>query len=176
MTDYQKLADLVLPNVSSDLSVWENKYPPRNLPEGAKVTRFAPSPTGLPHLGHVFTCNVDLRLAHQSGGVCFLRIEDTDAKRTVKDGVAKIVKMLGEFEIFFDEGPTLEGGEKGDYGSYTQSKRKALYQSCAKWLIEQGLPIRVFAPPRSSTTSAQNKKRQKYPHPAISVSGPAAVT
>lgn len=176
MTDYKKLADLVLPNVSSDLSVWENKYPPRNLPEGAKVTRFAPSPTGLPHLGNVFACIVSMRLAHQSGGVCFLRIEDTDAKRTVKDGVAKIVKMLGEFGIFFDEGPTLDSGEKGDYGSYTQSKRKALYQSCAKWLIEQGLAYPCFAPQRSSTTSVQNKRPPKCPRRVISVSGPAAVT
>ncbi|HOP11847.1 MAG TPA: glutamate--tRNA ligase [Oscillospiraceae bacterium] len=163
--DYQKLADLVMPNVNSDLSVWENQYPLRTLPEGAKVTRFAPSPTGLPHLGNVFTCNVDLRLAHQSGGVCFLRIEDTDAKRTVKDGVAKIVKMLGEFGIFFDEGPSLNGEEKGDYGPYTQSKRKALYQSCAKWLIEQGLAYPCFCSAEELNVIREKQKAANVPAP-----------
>ncbi len=163
--DFKKLADLVLPNVSSDLSVWETKYPPRNLPEGAKVTRFAPSPTGLPHLGNVFACIVSMRLAHQSGGVCFLRIEDTDAKRTVKDGVAKIVKMLGEFGIHFDEGPTIDGKEKGHYGSYTQSKRKALYQSCAKWLIEQGFAYPCFCTAEELNDIRAKQKAAKVPAP-----------
>lgn len=134
----KELADLLFPNVSEDLSVWEKKYPPRNLPEGAMVTRFAPSPTGLPHLGNVFTCNVDLRSSRQSGGVVFLRIEDTDAKRTVKNGIAKIISMLGEFGIEFDEGPTLDGKEKGGYGPYIQSKRVALYHACAKWMVAEG--------------------------------------
>ncbi len=165
MTDHQKIAELALPNVSGDLSVWENKYPPRDLPEGAKVTRFAPSPTGLPHLGNVFACNVDLRLAHQSGGVCFLRVEDTDAKRTVKDGVAKIVKMLGEFGIHFDEGPTLGGGETGEYGPYTQSERKALYQSCAKWLLERGLAYPCFCTADELNEIRQKQKAVKVPAP-----------
>lgn len=136
--DYKKLAQLLLPDADSDLSKLEQRFPARELPEGAKVTRFAPSPTGLPHLGNVFTCNINLRLAHQSGGVCLLRIEDTDAKRTVDDGVNKIIKMLGEFGIFFDEGPTASGEEKGDYGPYIQSQRNYIYHCCAKYLIEQG--------------------------------------
>jgi len=163
--DYKKLADLVLPNVDSDLSTLEKKYPPRILPEGAKVTRFAPSPTGLPHLGNVFTCNVDMRLALQSGGVCFLRIEDTDAKRTVKDGVAKIIKMLGDFGIVFDEGPTLDGGETGDYGPYTQSKRKEIYQICAKWLIEQGLAYPCFCTEEKLNDIREKQKAAKVPAP-----------
>ncbi|MBQ3140693.1 MAG: glutamate--tRNA ligase [Clostridia bacterium] len=136
--DYKKLADLIFPDYDSDLSKFEALYPPRTLPEGAKVTRFAPSPTGLPHLGNLFSCNVDLFAARQSGGTVILRIEDTDAKRTVDDGVNKIVTMLADFGIIFDEGPTADGTEKGAYGPYIQSHRADLYRSCAKLLIEQG--------------------------------------
>ncbi len=138
MNQNQQLADLLFPDVSDDLSLLEKKYPPRDLPQGAMVTRFAPSPTGLPHLGNVFTCNVDLRAARKTGGIVYLRIEDTDAKRAVDDGIAKIISMLGEFGLEFDEGPTLDGGEKGNYGPYIQSQRKALYHACAKWLVVQG--------------------------------------
>ncbi len=163
--DTYKLAQLLLPDADSDLSRWEAEYPPRTLPEGAKVTRFAPSPTGLPHLGNVFTCNVDLRLAHQSGGLCLLRIEDTDAKRTVKDGVNKIVKMLGEFGIFFDEGPTADGSEKGDYGPYIQSHRTALYHGCAKWLIEQGLAYPCFCTAEELNVIREKQTAAKVPAP-----------
>ena len=106
--DYQRLADLLFPDVTETPADMEAKYPPRELPEGAKVTRFAPSPTGFVHFGGLFPVMVCERLAHQSGGVFYLRIEDTDKKREVEGGVQQIVQGLRAFGINFDEGPIGE--------------------------------------------------------------------
>ena len=113
--DYQVLADLLFPNVTKTREELEAEYPARSLPEGAKVTRFAPSPTGFVHFGGLFPATVGERLAHQSGGVFYLRIEDTDAKREVPGAAAALVKTLANYGVKFDEGMTLDG-EKGDYG------------------------------------------------------------
>ena len=97
--DYNKLADLLFPNVTDTCEDVENRYPPRNLPEGAKVTRFAPSPTGFIHLGGIYGSMIDERLAHLSDGIFYLRIEDTDAKREVPGAAVELIKTLAEYGI-----------------------------------------------------------------------------
>ena len=109
--DYQKLADLLFPNVTETPEDMEAKFPPRNLPEGAKVTRFAPSPTGFVHFGGLFPSTIGERLAHQSGGVLFLRIEDTDAKREIEGAAEGLIRTLAHYGIQFDEGAVI--GEDG---------------------------------------------------------------
>ncbi len=141
--NYQKLADMLFPEVDKTPADYEAMFPQRNLPEGAKVTRLGPSPTGFIHLGNLFGAFADERLAHQSGGVFFLRIEDTDDKRFVDGAVEIIINSLRFFGIKFDEGATIEG-EVGDYGSYTQSRRKAIYQCFAKKLISEGKAYPCF--------------------------------
>jgi len=118
-------------------------YPPRELPAGAKVTRLGPSPTGFIHLGNLYGAFVDERLAHQSGGTFFLRIEDTDDKRFVENAVETIITSLDFFGIKFDEGVT-ETGDIGPYGDYTQSHRGEIYRTYAKVLLEQGLAYPCF--------------------------------
>jgi len=123
---------------------WEAAYPPRALPEGAMVTRFAPSPTGFMHIGNLLGAFVDRILADQSGGVFFLRLEDTDKKREVEDGVSGIVNDMRAFGIAIDEGVTGFGEENGAYGPYIQSPRKEIYHTYAKQLVEQGLAYPCF--------------------------------
>ena len=123
---------------------WEELYPPRDLPEGAMVTRFAPSPTGFMHIGNLLGAFVDRLLADQSGGMFFLRLEDTDKKREVEDGVSGIVNDMTAFGIKIDEGITGPDEEKGDYGPYIQRPRKEIYHTYAKQLVEQGLAYPCF--------------------------------
>ena len=118
--DSKKLAELLFPNITVTADELEEKYPPRNLPEGALVTRLGPSPTGFMHLGNLYGAFVDERLAHQSDGVFFLRIEDTDDKRYVEGAIDLIIDSLKFFDINFDEGVGKDG-DQGDYGDYTQS-------------------------------------------------------
>lgn len=140
----KELADLVFPNITKTPEDYEKMYPARDLPEGAMVTRFAPSPTGFIHVGSLFGANLDRRLADQTNGVCYLRIEDTDGKREVEDGINLVINGLKVFGIEFDEGPTSETEEKGNYGPYMQSQRKDIYQCYAKQLIEKGLAYPCF--------------------------------
>ena len=135
----KELADLIFPNITKTPEDYEKMYPKRNLPEGAMVTRFAPSPTGFIHVGSLFGANLDRRLASQTGGICYLRIEDTDGKREVEDGINLIINGLKVFGIEFDEGPTGETASKGEYGPYIQSERKDIYQCYAKYLIEKDM-------------------------------------
>lgn len=141
--DNEKLAELLFPDVTSVPDDMEKRYPPRTLPEGAKVTRFAPSPTGFMHLGNLYGALTDERLAHQSGGVFYLRIEDTDGKRTVENGVDLIIRALGQFDLNFDEGATSDG-DNGAYGPYRQSERKEIYQTYAKQLVREGKAYPCF--------------------------------
>ncbi|MBR6745659.1 MAG: glutamate--tRNA ligase, partial [Clostridia bacterium] len=134
--DYNRLAELLFPHITTTPADMEAKYPPRKLPEGAKVTRFAPSPTGFVHFGGLFPSTVAERLAHQSKGVFYLRIEDTDAKREVEGADMDIINSYASYGIFFDEG-ICAGGEKGNYGPYRQSKRAEIYQTYAKKLVEE---------------------------------------
>ena len=144
MSDYKKLAELLFPDCSKTPEEYEAFYPPRALGEGARVTRFAPSPTGFLHIGGLFASLAAERAAHLSGGVFFLRIEDTDKKREVEDGVTGIIKGLESFHISFDEGMTGPVADHGAYAPYLQSRRAAIYASCAKRLVELGLAYPCF--------------------------------
>lgn len=119
--NYKELAELLFPEIKKTPEDYEKAYPERNLKEGAKVTRLGPSPTGFIHLGNLYGAFVDERLAHQSDGVFYLRIEDTDDKRYVEGAVEVIIKSLEFFGIRFDEGATMNG-DMGDYGPYTHPK------------------------------------------------------
>ena len=142
--DYNKLANMLFPNINKSISYYEEKvYPNRNLHERAKVTRLAPSPTGYIHLGNLYGAFVDERLARQSEGVFMLRIEDTDEKRKVEGAVETIITSLKFFGLSFDEGALIDG-EKGDYGPYYQSNRAEIYQCAVKFLIEQGRAYPCF--------------------------------
>ena len=141
--DYNRLAELLFPDVTETPEEVEARYPERDLPEGAKVTRMGPSPTGFMHLGNLYGALVDERLAHQSGGVFFLRIEDTDKKREVEGGVQLILETLRNFGLPFDEGVT-ENGDKGKYGPYRQSQRAAIYHVFAKQLVQRGYAYPCF--------------------------------
>ncbi len=144
--DFNDLAELIFPN-ARDISYYEEKYPERNLSEGAMVTRFAPSPTGFIHIGGLFGSIIDRKLAEQSKGVFILRIEDTDQKREIENGVEQIVEALKAFDIVPDEGMTSENDEIGSYGPYKQSERKEIYEAYAKYLIKQGLAYPCFCTP-----------------------------
>ena len=146
--DYQKLAELLFPSVTETPAEVEAKFPPRNLPEGAKVTRFAPSPTGFVHFGGLFPSTIGERLAHQSGGVFYLRIEDTDAKREVDGAAEGLIHTLAHYGVCFDEGAVIgEDGkicDKGAYGPYKQSQRGPIYHVFAKQLVSEGKAYPVF--------------------------------
>lgn len=143
MTDCAKIAELLFPHIQKTPADLEAQYPPRQLPEGARVTRFSPSPTGYLHIGGLFGALADYMTARQSGGVVYLRIEDTDKKREIGDGVAAILDGLEAFGITFDEGVTKDG-ENGTYGPYTQSARVEIYQIMAKDLVRRGLAYPCF--------------------------------
>ena len=142
--DCNKLADLLFPHITGTVAELEEKYPERKLPEGARVTRFAPSPTGYLHIGGLFGALVDVLTAKATKGVSYLRIEDTDKKREIDDGVSAIINGFDSFGIDFDEGVTGFNEEKGDYGPYTQSKRAEIYQTVAKELVQKGLAYPCF--------------------------------
>ncbi len=142
--DFEKLADLLFPEIDKTPDYYEELYPARNLPEGARVTRFAPSPTGYLHIGGLFGALVDVLTAKVSGGISYLRIEDTDKKREIEDGVSGITNGLKAFGVEFDEGVTGFGTETGKYGPYTQSQRVEIYRTVAKSLVKQGLAYPCF--------------------------------
>ena len=144
--DYKDLANLIFPDVK-EISYYEEKYPERNLKEGAIVTRFAPSPTGFVHIGGLYQSVIARKLATQTDGVFFLRVEDTDQKREVENGITGIVQALNDFGIVPDEGMVSETEGKGNYGPYRQSQRKEIYQSYAKYLISQGKAYPCFCTP-----------------------------
>lgn len=139
----QKLAELLFPQTEKTAEEIEAIYPQRDLPQGAKVTRLGPSPTGFIHLGNLYGAFVDERLAHQSGGIFYLRIEDTDDKRYVEGAVETIIKSLDFFGINFDEGAGLDG-DTGNYGDYTQSNRGEIYRTFAKKLVAEGKAYPCF--------------------------------
>jgi len=148
MLNNEKLAELLFPHITKLPEDIEAQFPQRQLPEGAKVTRFAPSPTGFVHFGGLFPTTVAERLAHQSGGVLYLRIEDTDAKREVAGAAEALIKTLSTYGIDFDEGAILdENGhisDKGIYGPYKQSLRGSIYQTYAKQLVREGKAYPCF--------------------------------
>ena len=141
--DYQALAELLFPDVTETPEAVQARFPKRTLPEGAVVTRMAPSPTGFVHLGNLVQGMISERMAHQSGGVLFLRVEDTDAKREVPGAVEVLINSLKHYDINFDEGATIEG-DNGLYGPYRQRQRAAIYHVFAKQLVQQGMAYPCF--------------------------------
>ena len=144
MTDNIALANLLLPNIDKTPEYYENLYPARNLPEGARVVRVAPSPTGYLHLGTLFAALVNRITATSSGGVFFTRIEDTDKKREIEGGIENIIDGLNRFGITIDEGFFSGTNQRGDYGPYQQSLRAEIYQTYVKDLIIKGYAYPCF--------------------------------
>lgn len=146
--DYERkcyeLAYLIFPDVDETVDDLEIRYPERNLPEDAKVVRIGPSPTGMMHTGTLFQAMINKKLASQSGGKFYVRIEDTDQKREVEGAIDEIMAGLKHFDLMPDEGVMKKDQEIGDYGPYTQSKRKEIYRICAKHLIEIGRAYPCF--------------------------------
>ena len=154
-----ELSELIYPEIANDTD-YEAMYPKRNLPEGAKVTRLGPSPTGFIHLGNLYGAFVDERLAHQSNGVFYLRIEDTDDKRFVENAVETIISSLAFFGIKFDEGVT-EHGDVGSYGDYTQSHRGEIYRFYAKQLLAEGKAYPCFLTEEEISEIREKQEKEK---------------
>ena len=158
--DYKDLANLIFPD-AKEISYYEEKYPERNLPEGAVVTRFAPSPTGFVHIGGLYQALVARTIAEKTGGVFFLRVEDTDQKREVENGVTGIVNSLKDFDMAPDEGMISDTEEIGNYGPYKQSLRKDIYQAYAKYMIEQGKAYPCFCTPEDGEEMRKKQEAAK---------------
>ncbi len=141
--DYFTLAQLLFPDVTETPEEVEARYPARHLPEGAVVSRAAPSPTGFVHLGNLVQGLTSERMTHQSGGVLYLRIEDTDAKREVPGAVETLINALSHYHIEFDEGATVDG-DRGQYGPYRQRQRRDIYHVFAKKLVQEGKAYPCF--------------------------------
>ena len=144
MNNFELMADLLLPNIDKTPDYYENLYPPRNLEEGARVTRIAPSPTGYLHLGTLFAALVNRITATSTNGIFYTRIEDTDKKREIEGGIEDIIDGLNRFGITIDEGFVSGNEKKGEYGPYQQSQRAEIYQTYVKELIKQGLAYPCF--------------------------------
>ena len=155
--DNKELANLIFPD-AKDYTYYEEKYPERDLPEGAEVVRVAPSPTGFIHVGGIFQGLIAKKIAEQTNGVFFVRIEDTDQKRKIENGVEEILGAYKDYDLYPDE--TVG---KGNYGPYVQSERKEIYQSYAKKLLEEGNAYPCFCSPeeldqiRENQTKAQER-------------------
>lgn len=161
MSENELLAELLLPSTDKTPEYYENLYPIRNLPEGAKVTRVAPSPTGYLHLGTLFTALVNRITATSSGGVFYTRIEDTDKKREVEGGIADIIGGLNRFGISIDEGYISGEEESGVYGPYKQSLRAEIYQCYAKELIKKGLAYPCFCTADELSAMREEQEKEK---------------
>ena len=153
----KEYADILLPNIDKTIEDYEKMYPERNLDPKAIVTRYAPSPTGFVHMGALFSAFMASKMAKQTNGVFFLRIEDTDKKREIENGVSGIIKDLKNYGIEIDEGMTSETEEKGKYGPYIQSQRKEIYQTFAKHLIINDLAYPCFC----SEEELENIRKQQ---------------
>lgn len=138
--DYKKLAELLYPNINKTIEDYESEFPERNLPEGTEVCRFAPSPTGRMHMGNLYASFIPERFAHQTNGIFFLRIEDTDEKRAIENGIELIIEDLNTYNYKVDESPIIGG----NYGPYIQSARKDIYAAFSKYLVSIGRAYPCF--------------------------------
>ncbi len=157
--DYRKLAERLLPGDYPAPEFYEEKYPPRTLPAGAEVTRLAPSPTGFIHLGNLFAAIANERVAHRSGGILYLRIEDTDLKRKVDGAVEAVIAALKYFDIKFDEGAEIGGDET--YAPWYQRKRAEIYRAFAKKLIEEGRAYPCFCTEAELSALREEQTKRK---------------
>lgn len=157
------LADLIFPNITKTIEDYEKMYPKRQLPEGAVVTRFAPSPTGFVHMGSLLAAFVERKAAKDTNGVFYLRIEDTDQERKVENGIVGITRDLKNFGIKVDEGALSEDEEIGAYGPYVQSNRKEIYQTFMKYLLENNLAYPCFCTKeeKEEMTKAQEMRKDR---------------
>ncbi|GAB1475993.1 glutamate--tRNA ligase family protein [Bacillota bacterium] len=156
--DNNALAELLFPHIEKEPEYYEKLYPERELPPGARVTRLGPSPTGFIHLGNLYGAFADERLAHQSGGTFYLRIEDTDEKREVPGAVEAIISSLSYFGVYFDEG-VASNGETGIYGPYYQRRREQIYQCFAKYLVKKGMAYPCFC--TEEETQSMREQQEK---------------
>ena len=161
MDDNKILADLIFPNVTETIEDLEKKYPKRELPEGAMVTRFAPSPTGFLHSGSLYTTLLNWRLAKQSNGVFYIRLEDTDQKREIAGSGKELLDQLKNFGIEPDEG-YLGDKESGNYAPYVQSKRDNIYDVVIKHLIEIGRAYPCFCTAEDVDDTRRKQERNKF--------------
>lgn len=159
--DYEKLAELLFPNIDKDIEYYLKKYPKRNLNEGAEVTRVAPSPTGYLHIGTVYQALLNKTIAEQNGGVFILRIEDTDEKREVKGASDIMYPCLKEFGVESSEGYVSSDLQIGDYGPYKQSQRKEIYQAFCKELVKKGKAYPCFCSGDDDDDDCDYRKEQK---------------
>lgn len=157
----EKLAEILFPNIENTPEYYLSKYPKRELKEGALVTRYAPSPTGFQHIGGVFAALINERLATQSEGVFYLRIEDTDQKREVEGAIEDTIHTMHNFGMKFSEGMTGETSEIGNYGPYRQSLRKEIYETFAKDLVKKGLAYPCFCPAETLNAVRDKQKDEK---------------
>ena len=155
----KELADLIFPN-AKDYTFYETKYPKRELPEGAIVTRFAPSPTGFVHIGGIYQSLI-AKLMAKNSGVFFVRVEDTDQKREVQDGVKQIMEALKDFDLAPDEYIDENNVDHGSYGPYKQSLRKEIYQSYAKKFLEEGNAYQCFCTSEELDEIRSNQEKAK---------------
>ena len=158
--DYKDLANLIFPD-AKDISYYEEKYKKRELKEGAVVTRYAPSPTGFMHIGGLYQSLIAKKVANQTEGVFFVRIEDTDQKREIENGVEQILESLKEYDLSPDETVQSNGEDKGAYGPYVQSKRKDIYIAYAKSLIEKGMAYPCFCSSEELEKIRENQEKAK---------------
>lgn len=157
----EKLADILFPEIGKTPEYYLEKYPKRNLKEGSVVGRYAPSPTGFQHIGGVFAALINERLAKQSEGIFFLRIEDTDQKREVEGAIEDTIATMKNFGMNFDEGMTGEHSEIGNYGPYRQSLRKEIYSTFAKDLVKRGLAYPCFCTPEELNAVREKQMAEK---------------
>ncbi len=157
---YKELADLIFPD-TKEISYYEEKYPERNLKEGAIVTRFAPSPTGFTHIGGLYQSLVAKKMAEQTDGIFFVRIEDTDQKREIENAVSEILDSLEYYNLSPNETLGRDGTDNGEYGPYLQSRRKEIYRAYAKSLVEKGLAYPCFCSSETLTEIRENQEKSK---------------
>ena len=164
MNNYKKLADLIFPEITQTIEDLEQRYPKRDLPEGAKVTRFAPSPTGFLHTGSLFASMISRKMAKDSNGVFFVRLEDTDQKREVQGSGDSLIEQLNKFGVTPDEGYLGTDKEKGNYGPYVQSQRADIYKVVIKYMLENNMAYPCFCSPEelSEMRKEQEAKKENF--------------
>ena len=160
MVTNRELAELIFPDVKETIEDLEKRYPPRNLPEGAEVTRFAPSPTGFLHTGSLFMALICRKVATQTGGVFYVRLEDTDTKRFIEGSGEQLLNQLKTFNVYPDEG--YKGSfEDGQYGPYIQSQRAGIYKIVIKQLLDEGKAYPCFCSPEDLEATRKIQEKDK---------------
>ncbi|MBQ3094361.1 MAG: glutamate--tRNA ligase [Clostridia bacterium] len=161
MSTYQQLSQAMFPNVTSTPEQLEEQYPARDLKEGARVTRIAPSPTGYLHLGVFFTAMINRLTATSTNGLFYFRLEDTDKKREVEGGADDILSGFNTYGLTLDEGFVAPGKIVGDYGPYQQSQRVDIYHVFVKKLVEEGLAYPCFCSEEERLAAREQQEAQK---------------